>query len=177
MRLVYAPRREGKTVAAVEATVRTNGFLLVATYMERNRILKDFRKVEHGVDTYIRPDQVITVNDLRTGRFRGTSHDSRVIIDNLELIIDTLVGMHVDVVTTSIEPETVLNARRLGPGAPEEDMERERPLAEKVVEVARALPVDSRLANQSLGKAIEKKRQELFPEDPPALANPERPQL
>lgn len=169
MRLVYAGRREGKTVAAVEATVRLNGFLLVASYMERNRILKDFRKRdENGRDLYIRPDQVITINDLRTGRFHGTNHDARVVVDNLELVIDSLVGMHVEVVTTSAEPETVLNDRRLGPGDPQENVERERALAEEVVEVARALPV---------GEVIERKRQELFPEDPPFIANPNRPQL
>jgi hypothetical protein len=176
VRLVYADRQRGKTVAAVEAVVRTGGFLLVGTYSERARILKEFRrKDEHGYDTYIRPDQVLTVNDLRTGHFRVARHENRMVIDNLELVIEQLVGMAVDVVTTSVHPETVL--------AHNEAIEQERAVAEAqpalpapVVEVVGPQSVDERIAGKSLSDAIERKRFELEA-GPEWLANDDRTQL
>jgi hypothetical protein len=137
MRLVYAGRRKGKTTASVEAVRRTNGLLLVSSYRERDRIIREFgKKDKNGVYHGVQPHQVITVQDLHSARFRGTKHAPRVIIDNLELVIEQLVGLHVDVVTTSVDPETVIGhqARVLAEGGMEEN-------TEGVVEVARALPV------------------------------------
>lgn len=139
MRLVYSGRGYGKTTACVAAVKRTNGFLLVASYKERDRIIKEFgNKDKEGRYHGIQPHQVITVQDLHSNRFRGTFHKNRIIIDNLELVIEQLVGMAVDVVTTSVDPETVIGhqARVLyeGEGELEEDTTR-------VVEVAGPVPV------------------------------------
>jgi hypothetical protein len=166
VRLVYADRGHGKTVAAVEAVVRTNGFLLVGTYKERDRILKQFRKKDYrGYDTYIRPHQVITVYDLHTGRFRGTMHMDRMVIDNLELVIEQLVGMAVDVVTTSVHPETVImHNKRL-----EEENQHSKE------ELALPAPVVEVAGSPTVGEVIEKKRLEI--EAGGFLANDDRTQL
>jgi hypothetical protein len=170
VKIVYAERQYGKTTAAVEAVVRTNGFLLVKDYNERDRILREYRKKDvNGTDTYIRPEQVITVNELDDGRFETASPTHRVIIDNLELVIEQLVGMQVDVVTTSTEPETVIGYHgRIA----REALQDNKTDAEGVVEVDGATTVDEYIAGRTLGMIVEKKRCEI--EASGILANDER---
>jgi hypothetical protein len=95
---MHMRRRRGKTTILVAWAIANNSFILVADYRERERLIKTYKNAG------LRPEQVITPLDTRRGKHHGAAVTYEVAIDNLELVISQLVGMPVNLISTSTEP-------------------------------------------------------------------------
>lgn len=186
MRILHLGRRRGKTTITVAWAIANNGYILVHDYRTRDRLIREYKNAG------LKPEQVITPDDLRVGKHYGRDVTPKVSIDNLELLIHRLTGMEVDLITTSTEPYEypplqAEGAQSLGVdeilakeleavkiAAQRRELYKQTPQVSlpDFLKAAGGINADPQLladlaGKPTLGEIVERKRQELFPEDQP----------
>lgn len=80
MLIVNRPRRAGKTWAIVSTAIDFKHRILVFSEQEKERLYKTYPKLEGG--------QVVTIEDIRSGKTKGDRRFEGISIDNLDMILE-----------------------------------------------------------------------------------------
>jgi hypothetical protein len=137
LEIIHSGRQSGKTTKCVEWAIQNDGLILVMSYQERQRIVTNKSYLAAG----LRPTQVITPLDIQDRRFRNPAERRRVVIDNLECLLNNLIGMEIVAATVSEPPRDL------------DYLVEDWPSEEK-----------AELYKRPIGETIEAKHRELFPE-------------